>query len=244
MRWERFLLCGLIVPGAGEGHVHGDAGADRACAEEERGVTGDNFCVGECADIAHFCLVSGELAVCDHLIELEAGSDTGQITALIDGSEGVVVVSQLLSMSAGAGGVAELHLGMLLGGVDHVRLMTEAVGEDDVAAVFGKLCSCVVALLIFGDVLLEYILDAEVLACSLCRIHEVEVVGGVLIVQEYESDLYLGFVAVIVLILVLVAVAAGTQRKYHGQCQKQCSNLLHHLSVTLQKILLSSSYEL
>ena len=153
-----------------------------------------------------------------------------------------MVVGKLLGVSERAGGVAELNIGELFCRLNDKRLMAEAVGEDDVAAVFGKLCSCVVALLIFGDVLLEYILDAEVLACSLCRIHEVEVVGGVLIVQEYESDLYLGFVAV--LVLVLVAVAAGTQRKYHGQCQKQCSNLLHHLSVTLQKILLSSSYEL
>ena len=67
-----FLLCGLIVPGTGEGYVHGDGGADGTCAEEERGVTGHDFCVGECADIAHLCLVCGEVAVCDHLVELEA----------------------------------------------------------------------------------------------------------------------------------------------------------------------------
>ena len=94
-----FLLCGLVVPGTGEGYVHGDGGADGTCAEEEGGVTGHDLGVGECADIAHLCLVGGELAVCDHLVELEACCDTGEVAAFVDGSESVVVVSKILGVS-------------------------------------------------------------------------------------------------------------------------------------------------
>ena len=122
-----FLLQSLIIPAAGEGHVHGDGGADGAGAQEERGVTGNHFGVGESADITDLGVLLGDLdavdlgAVLDHLIELHTGSDTGQIAALIDGSESVVVVGQTLGMSPGAGAVAELDIGVLFGGVDHVR---------------------------------------------------------------------------------------------------------------------------
>ena len=129
-----FLLGGLIVPGTGEGHFHGGAGADGAGAQEEGGVAGDDLGVGEGADIADLGLLGGDLAALDHLVELQTGSDTGQVTALIDGGEGVVVVGETLGVGLGAGGVAELHVGVLLGGLDHVVLMAEGVGEDDVAA--------------------------------------------------------------------------------------------------------------
>ena len=156
-----------------------------------------------------------------------------------------MVVGKVLGVSESAGGVAELNIGELFCCLDDVGLVAEAVGEDDVAALFSKLCGCVVALLIFGDVLFENILDAEVLACSLCCVHEVKVVGGVLIVQEYESNLDVGcgLVAVIVFLVVIV-VAAGAQCEHHDHRQEQCGDFLHHLSVTLQKILLSSSDEL
>ena len=44
----------------------------------------------------------------------ENGSNTCQVTALIDGGKSVVVVGQTLGVSSGAGGVAELHIGVLL----------------------------------------------------------------------------------------------------------------------------------
>ena len=81
------------------------------------------------------------LVVGDHVIELHTGGNASQVTALIDGGEGVVVVAQALGVSLGAGGVAELHVGELLGSLNHVVLVTEGVGEDDVAAVIGQLSS-------------------------------------------------------------------------------------------------------
>ena len=60
-------------------------------------------------------------------------SDTGQVTALIDGGESIVVVGQALGMGADAGGVAELDVLELLGGLDHVGLVAKAIGKDDVA---------------------------------------------------------------------------------------------------------------
>ena len=134
-----FLLGGLIVPGAGEGYFHGGAGADGACAEEEGGVAGDDFGIGVSADVANLGLVLGELTVGDHLVELHTGSDTGEVTAFIDGGKSVVVVGKTLGVGAGAGGVAELNLGEFLGSGDEVRLMAEGVGEDDVAAGVGEI---------------------------------------------------------------------------------------------------------
>ena len=45
-----------------------------------------------------------------------------------------MVVAQTLGVCLGAGGVAELHVGEFLGGLDHVVLVTKGVGKDDVAA--------------------------------------------------------------------------------------------------------------
>ena len=72
-----FLLGGLIVPGAGEGHVHGDGGVAGLGAQVESGVAGNHFGVGEGADVTQICL--------NHFAELHAGGNTGQETALIDG---------------------------------------------------------------------------------------------------------------------------------------------------------------
>ena len=150
-----FLLGGLIVPGAGEGHFHGGGGADGAGAQEEGGVAGDDLGVGESTDVAHLGLIGGDLAVFDHLVELQTGGDTGEVAAFIDGGESVVVVGQTLGVGLGAGGVAELHIGEFLGSLDHVVLMAEGVGEDDVAAGVSQLGSGVVAVLALGNVGLD-----------------------------------------------------------------------------------------
>ena len=154
-----------------------------------------------------------------------------------------MVVIELLGVSKSAGGVAELDILELLGCLDHELLMTEAVGENNVAAFVNELCRCLVAGLILGDIVLENVLalaEAEVLAGFLCRVHEVEVIGGVLVMQENKSDLDVGYILVICVVLLVGIVAAGAQCKHHDQCQKHCSDLLHHLSVTLQNNLLSS----
>ena len=105
-----------------------------------------------------------------------------------------MVVSQTLGVSAVAGGVAELHLGMRLGGVDHVRLMTEAVGEDDVAAVVDQLLDGIGAGVVFRHVELVddlvvtqaegflHVLGAQVMVVGVAH------VAGVGHVHETELD--------------------------------------------------------
>ena len=221
-----FLLEGLIVPGTGEGDVHGHGRAHGLGAQIERGVAGDNFRVGEGADVTHLGLIGGEFTSLDHLVELHTGSDTGEVAAFIDGGERIVVVAELLGVGLGAGGVAELHVLELLGGLDHEVLVAEAVGEDDVAAGVHELGSGVVALLALGDVGLDDVLvlaQAGVLAGSLRGVDEVLVVGGVLVMQadEADLDLALGFVAALGL------AAAGAQCEHHDEREQHRNELFH-----------------
>ena len=67
--------------------------------------------------------------------------------------------------------------------------MTERVRKNDVAACVRQFSSCVVAFLTFGNVGLGFVGDAQLLAGSLRRGDEVQVVGGVFVVQEDEADL-------------------------------------------------------
>ena len=220
-----FLLQSLVIPAAGEGHVHGDGGADRLGAQIEGSVTGNNLSVGESTDIAHLGLVLGELTSLDHLVELHTGSDTGQVTTLIDGSESIVIVSQILGVSAGTGGVAELNIRILLSSLDHVRLMTEAVGEDDGAAIVDQVASGLIALLTFGNIGLQDVVSigqTQVLDGLFCAIDEVKVIGGVFIVQSDEADLN-----VFGLGLGIFLLAAGKEGQSHDQSQSQCQELFH-----------------
>ena len=245
-----FLLGGLVIPGTGEGHVHGHSGADRLGAQIEAGVAGNHLGVGEGTYIAHLGFLSGELTGLDHLVQLQARSHTGQVTALVDGGEGVVVVAQALGVSLGAGGVAELNLGELLSGLNHVILVTEGVGEDDVAAGVSQLAGGVIALLALGDVGTENVLilsQAQGSAGFLSRIHEVQVVGGVLVVQEDEAQLHIGSSGGSLgsgslssrglggrsgssgLCRGSGVAAAGSEAQHHDQNQSQRQNLFHVL---------------
>ena len=91
-----------------------------------------------------------------------------------------------------AGGMAELHFGILASSLNHVVLMAEAVGEDQLAARVGQLSRRFVALVGLGDVGLKHHLvvgQAKLLLNCLGSVHEVLVVGGVFVVQENEADL-------------------------------------------------------
>ena len=245
------LLGGLIVPGTGEGDVHGHAGADALGAQVEAGVAGDDLGVGEGADIAHLGLGLGDLAGLYHLIELHARGDAGKVAALVDGGEGVVVVGEALGVSLRAGGVAELDLGELARGLDHEVLVAEAVGKDYIAAAVGEVGGGVIALLALGDVRAQLVLllsQAQSLNGSLGGVYEVEVVGGVLVVQEDESDLDLierdagglrsvgsrgigGDVTVIGGLGGLGRVlAAGGESEYHHEGEQKRKKLLHFFS--------------
>lgn len=76
-----------------------------------RGVTGDNFCVGECADVTDECFFCGDFAVVNHLVELHACCNAGEEAAFVDGCKCVVVVVKVFGVCLGAGCVAELNFG-------------------------------------------------------------------------------------------------------------------------------------
>ena len=240
-----FLLKVGAEPGVGEGHFHGGGGADAAGAEEEGGVAGLDLGVGVGADVADLGLVGGDLALLDHLVELHARGDAAEVAALKDGRERVVEVGQAGGVGLGAGGVAELDVGELLGGLDHEGLVAEGVGEDDGAAGVDELGGLVVALLTLGDVGLDDVLDAAVFTGLLGGVHEVEVVGRGLVVQEDEADLDLldlvagegadvegGGVVVegeggLGRGLGLRFLAAGGEGEDHGQGEDQSDDLFH-----------------
>ena len=247
-----FLFSGLVVPAAGEGDFHRHGRADGAGAQEEGGVAGDNLGVGESADVADLGLFCGEFASFDHLVELHACNDTGEVAAFIDGSEGVVVVGKVLGVRLRAGGVAELDVREFLGSLDHVVLMAEGVGEDDVAAGVSQISSGVVAFLTFRNVRLDDVLYAKSLSGFLRAVDEVQVVGGVFIMEHDEANLEvsgsgrlggglfgsllglffgcgfggcgfgLGFLSGSVGLS-----RTGYQRKNHNQRQKQGNDLFH-----------------
>ena len=247
-----FLLSGLVVPAAGEGDFHRGGRADGTCAQEEGGVAGDNLGVGESADVADLCLVSGELTGFDHLVELHTGDDTGEVAAFIDGGESVVVVGKVLGVRLRAGGVAELDIREFLCSLDHVVLMTEGVGEDDVAAGVSQIRSGVVAFLTFGNVRLDDVFHAQSLGSFLRAVDEVQVVGGVFIMEHDEANLEVGGSGRLSGRLLgglfglffrcsfgcsglglgflsgsLGLGRAGCQSKNHNQCQKQGDDLFH-----------------
>ena len=190
-----FLFQSFVIPGAGEGHFHRDAGADAAGAKEEGGVAGLDFGIGESADIAHLRLFGSDVAVLDHFVELQTGGDTGEVTTLIDGGKRVVEVAQTFGVRLHAGAGNELHFREILGGGKSEGLVTEAVGDDEIAAGVNQLGGGIVASLRLGDVGLHHDLivgKTELLGGSLRSVDEVEVVGGVFVMQEDESDLDLG----------------------------------------------------
>ena len=235
-----FLLQSFIVPGTGEGHVHGDGGADILSAQIEGGVTGNHLSVGESADIAHLGLISGDLTGLDHLVQLHTGSDTGQETTLIDGGESVVIVGNTSGVSHSTGGVAELNIGNFLSGLQHVGLMAEGVGEDDVAAGIDQVHSGLIALLTLGDVGLDDVVSlsqTQVGNGLLGAVEEVQVIGGVLIMQADETNLDSGSGTVIssAVISGRCVVTAGHQRQSHDQSQDQSKKLLHYLFSSLIK---------
>ena len=146
-----------------------------------------------------------------------------------------MVVAQALGVGAGAGGVAELHVGELLGSLDHIVLVTEGVGEDDVAAVIGQLSGLVIALLALGNVGDDLVLHAQLLAGFLSGVDEVQVIGGVLIMEHDEADLKvgsglggsIGLGLVSFGRIIALSAAAGGKGEDHRETQEQCKKLLH-----------------
>ena len=100
-----------------------------------------------------------------------------------------MIVIELLGVSHGTGCVRELNLGVRLGGLDHVGLVTEGISEYKTAALVNQVESSLFTSVGLVDVGLEDALYTEVCTSSLGSVDEVEVIGGVLIMQEDETRL-------------------------------------------------------
>ena len=100
-----------------------------------------------------------------------------------------MVVGKAFGVGLGAGGMAELNLGELLGSLNQEGLVAKGIGKDEVAAFVDELGGGVIALLAFGNTGLEQVLNTQLLAGFLGGVDEVQVVGGVLVVQEDKAGL-------------------------------------------------------
>ena len=139
--------------------------------------------------------------------------------------------------------------------------MAEGVGEDDVAAGIGQLSSGIVALLALGDVGAEQVLilgQAQVSNGLAGSIHEVQVVGGVLVMQENEANLDVGSSGRGFALCGGSGLgsgiggsssgggsgasvgAAGSQAQNHHKDQSQRKNLFHFFFFLLEKCICSS----
>ena len=78
--------------------------------------------------------------------------------------------------------MSELNIGISLGSLDHVRLVTEGICKDEAAALVSQVESGLFTVVGLADVCLDDALYAEILASLLGSLDEVKVIGGVLIV--------------------------------------------------------------
>ena len=101
-------------------------------------------------------------------------------------------VAQTFGVGLHTGAGNKLYFREILGGSESEGLVTEAVGDDEIAAGVNQLGGGVIAGLGLGDVRLHHDLivgKAELSGSGFRGVDEVEVVGGVFIVQEDESNL-------------------------------------------------------
>ena len=192
-----FFFCSKVIPRTRELDVHRHAGANGFCTEEERSVTGNNFCISECADIAHFCLFCGDGAVCNHFVEFETCCNACKVSAFIDGCKCIVEVCKFACFCVDAGCVAELNVGVLFCNFFQELLMAKGVCKDNVATCFNEFFCCCFTFCIFGDVGFEdkvcFGAEAKLLNSFFCSVDEVLVISGRVIVQADDTDLEIIF---------------------------------------------------
>ena len=158
-----------------------------------------------------------------HLNELHAGSDACKVSALIDVGKCVVMVGNARGVGKRTRCVAELHLGKFLCGLQDEVLMTEGIGEDDVAALIDEVGSGIVAFARFGDARLHDEVNALRVAGSFDRIDEVLVVRRVAVVQGDEADLQRA-------VVFLAGSKQASARDRHGRGKTQSQKFLHIFS--------------
>ena len=237
---SRVLFSCFMLPAAREGYVHSDGGANGFCTEIERGVTGDNFCVGECADVAHFCLICGDFSALDHFVELQACGDACEVSAFIDGSKRIEVVAEFCGVSLCAGCVEETHARVFFCRSHNVIFVSERIREDDVAALFYEFNCGIVAFFGFWDTCFdnELILSqTEFVHRFFHCIDEVLVISGLFVVQADETDFDVFFrdrFEVYNSFLFRVASdQTDNQSGYESQAKHKCKYFLFHTFLLL-----------
>ena len=103
-----------------------------------------------------------------------------------------MVVIKSFGVCLGSGRMAELDIRSFLRSLDHIVLVAEAVREYDAAALIRHIHGFFIALLSFRDVCLQndLILGQPKQSGRILRsVDEVQVVSGILIMQEDESGL-------------------------------------------------------
>ena len=225
-----FLLKSLVIPGTCELNIHCYCGANALCAKVEGCVTGHNLCECECTNVTHLSLVSCDLAVSDHLVELHTCCNTCQESALIDGSKCIVEVGETCCVSLCTCCVAELYVRILLCSLHKEGLVTEAVSKDYVTTVnLNEFNCCIVAICRLGNLSLLSVLNAHILTCCNCSVHEVLVVGRVLIVKEDETNLNFCLVSTCCACgsVCVSACTASCKSNKHQNCKKSAKNSFH-----------------
>ena len=115
----------------------------------ERSISGNNLCIWECTNITHLAVIFCNCAVFDHLIQFETGNNTGYITSFINICKIVVHIGKSACCCLSSCCMAELYIRIFGSGLNHIILKTEAVGENDLAALFSQVNSSIVAALVF-----------------------------------------------------------------------------------------------
>ena len=216
-----------VEPGVGVHNFHLDVGVNALHAEEEGGVAGNDLGIAEGADVADLDLaVSGEAvglgfggqgAGLDQLLDLHTGNNAGNVAALVHGGEGVVEVVQVGNGSKVAGHGNKVDIGVLLGFLNHVGLVTVGVRDDQVAALTDQVLGGIGGFAALGNLVFPddlVIADAQ-LGSSF--FNAVDVSGAValgFVAQNDGADLQtgIGVVSVVSIVSSGGTVAAGGSR--------------------------------
>ena len=183
-----FLFQSHIAPAVGVADFHGNGGALAAGAQEEGGEAGNHFGEGESAHVADLGIFSSDGAVLDHLSQLHTGDHAADVAGFVHRVEVVMHVGQFAVHRGVAGGVAELNVGIFGSGLEHIALMAEAGGENDIAALLRQVDGGFIGVFGLGHVVLAQHLIVGDAQSSLSFLQTIEVVGGITFVFITDGD--------------------------------------------------------
>ncbi len=135
------------------------------------------------------------LAVFKHGLQAHSGYDAGDIAGLINVVKIVAEIVQARGLRACARRVAEEDLGIFRSGLFNIALVSEAIGEDDIAALLDKINCRVIALLVLRDGIFEdkVLFSYAQIFDGVSNAFDVSVaVALVFVADEYGADLELG----------------------------------------------------